>query len=276
MAWRYRRTWSGPVRAVILDWAGTAVDHGCRAPARVFVEVLREEGVAISVERARGPMGVHKREHLRRLCALPEVSETWARVHGRPLDDADQERMYARLVELQIACLPAHAAPIPGCLEAVDALRARGVRVGSTTGYTPEMLAVLREAAAGHGYVPDCAVSAGEVPEGRPAPFLCFAAAMRLGVWPVEACVKVGDTPVDIEAGLNAGMWTVGVALTGNLVGLTAEEWGALAAERRAELRRRAYAALHAAGAHFVIDGIGDLPVCVDEIESCLRRGERP
>src|SRR5262245_29285556 len=45
------------LKAIIFDWAGTTVDHGSRAPVRVFVEILKRSGVAITEAEARGPMG---------------------------------------------------------------------------------------------------------------------------------------------------------------------------------------------------------------------------
>ena len=60
MTFTYQRTYRGPVKLVILDWAGTTMDYGCYAPAVVFVEVYKRKGVEISMEEARLPMGAHK------------------------------------------------------------------------------------------------------------------------------------------------------------------------------------------------------------------------
>ncbi|MCB9758600.1 MAG: phosphonoacetaldehyde hydrolase [Alphaproteobacteria bacterium] len=274
--WRNQRVFGGPVRAVILDWAGTAVDHGSCAPAGVFVRAFANAGVTVSMAAARRPMGVAKREHVRQMCADPEVAAAWQTAHGRPSTVTDEDALYADAAALQIACLPDFADPIAGVPEVVEALRRRGVRVAGTTGYTREMLDVLAEAAAARGYAPEMRVGASEVVEGRPAPFMIFEAMSRLGVWPVQAVVKAGDTPVDIEAGLNAGVWTVGVALTGNMVGLNAPELAALSDDQRADRLRVARQQLLDAGAHYVVDGVRDLLPVIDDIEARLARGERP
>jgi phosphonoacetaldehyde hydrolase len=49
--------YTGPVRAVVLDWAGTAVDFGCMGPVAVFQEVFARRGVEVTVHEARAPMG---------------------------------------------------------------------------------------------------------------------------------------------------------------------------------------------------------------------------
>lgn len=264
------------VRAVIFDWAGTTVDHGCMAPVGVFVEVFRRHGVTVTAAQAREPMGTHKREHIRRMCAMPAVAAAWKAVHGTGPTDADVDALYVEATPLQIEVLPDHAEPIPGTLDAVAKLRAQGIRIGSTTGYNREQLDVLVAAAAKQGFEPEVAVAASEVPEGRPSPYLCWTAAMRLGAWPASACVKVGDTPVDIEAGRNAGFWTIGVARTGNLVGLTLAELRALPFEEQFERSEAAQETLRRAGAHYAVDSIADVPACVRLIEQRLARGERP
>jgi phosphonoacetaldehyde hydrolase len=92
----------------------------------------------------------------------------------------------------------------------------------------------------------------------------------------VRNCVKVDDTVTGIEEGLRAGMWTVGVTMTGNEVGLPQEELSALPPQTRADLARDAAARLRAAGAHYVIDGIGQLMPVIDDIEARMAHGEQP
>jgi phosphonoacetaldehyde hydrolase len=138
------------------------------------------------------------------------------------------------------------------------------------------MMDILAPEAAKRGYQPDSIVCPDEVPAGRPYPWMCYQNAMQLGVYPMQAMVKVGDTLVDIEEGLNAGMWTVGLALTGNLVGLNEAELSALSAGEKDQARQKASAQLYGAGAHYVIDGIWDLPQVLQQIDECLSRGEHP
>lgn len=262
--------------AVIFDWAGTVVDHGCMAPAGMFVELFRERGVALDVRTARGPMGTHKREHLRQLCALPDVQRQWLAVHGTLPDEAAQDALFPLASRMQIEALPRHSEVIAGAVQVVDALRARGLRIGSTTGYVRAMLDVVAERAAAQGYVPDVAVAADEVREGRPAPYLLWKAAEAVGAWPAAACVNVGDTPVDMKAGRSAGMWSVGITLTGNEVGLTAHELAALSPEAREAEHQRVAGLLRAAGAHATIRGLHELPSTLEALQGRLGGGERP
>ena len=256
------------ITAVILDWAGTAVDHGSCAPVGIFVELFARRGVEVSTAEAREPMGTHKREHIRRMSVMPRVAEAWVEANGAAITDEDIDAMYAEAASLQADVAPRFAQPIEGVVELVGELRARGIQVGSTTGYPKGVLDAVRAEAARRGYEPDCAVAASEVQAGRPAPFLCWEAARRLGAWPAHGIVKVGDTVVDVQAGKNAGFWSVGVARTGNLVGLTAAELAALSDAERDRRVAAARATLFDAGADFVIDEPLELLGVLDQIEA--------
>lgn len=273
---RFRRSYVGQLRAVILDWAGTTMDYGCYAPAVVFVEVFGRKGVEITMAEAREPMGAHKKVHIRKISKLPRVAEAWRDVHGRNCDENDVEEMFADFVPLQLACLAEYADLVPGTLEAVDAFRSRGLKIGSTTGYTNAMMDLLRDEAKQRGYEPDVSVCATDVPAGRPEPWMCLANAMRLGVYPMESLVKVGDTLPDIEEGLNAGMWTIGLAKTGNEMGLNEREIAELDSEQYEMLLDRARSRMLMTGAHYVVDSIADVDPLLDQINERLARGERP
>jgi phosphonoacetaldehyde hydrolase len=268
--------YTGPILAVVLDWAGTAVDYGCVGPVAVFIEVFKRRGVEVTTAEARGPMGLMKKDHVRRMCETESVATKWQKVHGRRPDESDVDAMYEDVEPLMVSSVGTTAEPIPGLHEALKEFRKAGIRVGSCTGYTAPIMAVLAEEARKRGYVPDSVVCPSDVPAGRPYPWMCYQNAMNLRVYPMAAMVKVGDTVSDIEEGLNAGMWTIGVTKTGNELGLTEPEVAALAPE---ELRKRLGAVrlrLHAAGAHYVAESIESCPDLIAVINGRLARGERP
>jgi phosphonoacetaldehyde hydrolase len=221
-------------------------------------------------------MGMHKRDHLRAITKMPAVADAWRKVRGRAVEEADIDELFDTFVPLQIGCLADHADLIPGCLDAVTAMRERGIKIGSSTGYDAEMMRLVAAEAAKRGFAPDAAVCGSDVPGGRPAPWMCMENARRLGVYPVEAIVKVDDTVPGIEAGLNCGMWTIAVAKTGNDIGLSREEVESLPKDDYDQRLAAAYQRLTQAGAHYVIDGIGDILPCLDEIGRRLANGEKP
>ena len=276
MTFSYKRVYRGPIEAVLLDWAGTTMDFGCMAPAVVFVEVFKRQRVPITMEEARAPMGAHKRVHIQRISELDSVRKRWQETHGRPPNDDDVSAMFAEFVPLQLECLSTYSALIPGTLEAIAALRKRGIKIGSTTGYLTEMMKINQADAKWQGYEPDVTVCASDVPAGRPYPYMCLQNAIKLGVSTVQACVKIDDTVPGVEEGLNAGMWTIGLAVSGNEVGLMLNEWQALPAAEQKAKRERAYLRMQQCGAHYTVDTIADIMPCIDDIQARIGRGETP
>jgi phosphonoacetaldehyde hydrolase len=276
MSFRYQRRYQGPVRGVILDWAGTTVDHGCMAPAATFIEAFHGFGVEITPAEARAPMGMAKWHHIQAITRQPRVAEAWRERHGALPGDAEVDRLYDRFLPLQVETVARHSDVIDGVAKTVVDLRAAGLKIGSTTGYPREVAAVVSEVAAAQGYTPDAVVCAGDTRLGRPGPYMAFKAMIDLELSPVEAVVKVGDTVVDVEEGLNAGLWSVGVAATGNEVGLTAADFAALPADRRQSFLAAARAKLLGAGAHYVIDRLTELPAVIDDITRRLQQGKKP
>ncbi|HED13728.1 MAG TPA: phosphonoacetaldehyde hydrolase [Gammaproteobacteria bacterium] len=276
MPFKYQRSYHGPVEAVILDWAGTTMDYGCMAPAAVFMDVFERQGVPISMEEARVPMGAHKRVHIQQLTEMDSIRKRWQEKFAREPNDDDVSRMFADFVPSQIACLSTYSTLIPGAIDSIKALRSDGIKIGTTTGYLTEMVAVNLKDAKTQGYEPDVTVCASDVPAGRPYPYMCLLNAIRLGVTTMEACVKVDDTVPGIDEGLNAGMWTVGFAVSGNEVGLSLGDWSSLSASEQTKKRSKAYQRLLQSGAHYVVDSIADLLPCIDDIQTRIAHGEKP
>jgi phosphonoacetaldehyde hydrolase len=266
----------GGLQAVVFDWAGTVIDHGSRAPMGVFVKAFERFGVEISIAEARGPMGMAKRDHIRTLLEAPRIAGAWEKAQGSRPDEAAVDRVYEVFVPMNVEAVTDFCDMIEGAVPAVDRLRARGLRIGSTTGYTREIMARVLPLAARQGYAPDNLVCAGDLAAGRPSPLMMYRTFLDLGVWPASAVVKVDDTEVGIAEGLNAGCWTVGIALTGNAFGLTPEETAALAPQEFARLRDEAVSKLVRSGAHYVIDSVAGIDPVIDAIEGRLARGERP
>ncbi|WP_010176890.1 phosphonoacetaldehyde hydrolase [Pseudomonas sp. PAMC 25886] len=264
------------LQAVVLDWAGTVVDFGSFAPTQIFVEAFGEFGVAVSLEEARGPMGMGKWDHIRTLCNLPQIAERYRAVFDRLPTDEDVTALYERFMPLQIEKIALHSAVIPGALEAIKTLRGQGLKIGSCSGYPAVVMAKVVELARQNGYVADHVVATDEVPNGRPHPAQALANVIALGISDVAACVKVDDTWPGILEGRSAGMWTVALTCSGNALGLTYEQYKALPAAELALERARIAQMFEGSRPHYLIDTIVELPAVIDDINARLARGETP
>lgn len=262
-----------PLKAVVFDWAGTMIDFGSRAPVLALCKLFEAAGVPVSEAEARAQMGMAKRDHIRALLAQPRVAQAWATTHGRAADEADGDALFARIEPMMRAAARECAELIPGAADMAQRLQAAGVRIGSCTGYTRDMMADMLPMAAEQGYRPDHLVCAGDTPAGRPSPLMLWANLVALGVWPAAACVKVDDAEVGIAEGLAAGTWVVGVAASGNALGLSRADYNALNPDDRAARVAAARERLLAAGAHQVIDTVADLPAALAQLPLDLPAG---
>ncbi|MFA5123040.1 phosphonoacetaldehyde hydrolase [Zavarzinia sp.] len=264
------------LQAVVFDWAGTIVDFGSRAPMGAFVEAYARLGVAISIAEARKPMGLPKRAHIAALMADPAIAERWRVARGHLPGEADIDEVYRVFVPLNEAVVTDYADLIPGAVATVRQCRARGLKIGSTTGYVRSIMERLVPVAAAAGYVPENLVCAGDLAGGRPGPLMMYRTFADLGVYPPAAVVKVDDTEPGILEGKAAGTWTVGLAVSGNMVGLSRAEWEALPEAEQQVLRAAAIEKHKAIGADYVIDSVADLMPVLDAIEARLAKGEKP
>ncbi|WP_103106644.1 phosphonoacetaldehyde hydrolase [Brevibacillus reuszeri] len=264
------------MKAVVFDWAGTMVDYGCFAPLAVFLQVFKNRGIELSAEEAREPMGMLKRDHIQALCRMERVAGLWQEKYGRLPDESDVDALYADFEPMLMETLHQYATPVPGAIQLVERLRSQGLKIGSTTGYTREMMAVVTKAAKEQGYAPDVLVTPSDMPAGRPYPWMCYQNAILLDVYPMSEMVKVGDTTSDMKEGRNAGMWTVGVLKGGSELGLAQEEVAHMAADELEERMAKTSERLRAAGAHYVIEEIGLLDEVLEKIKLRQAAGERP
>ena len=274
----FERSYRGRVKALVLDWSGTTADAYVIAPAVVFVEVFKNQGIEISMKEARGPMGLRKDLHIKALTETPEIRERWKSVHGPYPDQPDVDRMFADFVPAQLECLPKYTGLLPGVAEVTQRLQKQGIKIGSSTGFVRSMVDVLEAAAKQQGYVPDASVAGDEVEQGaRPRPFMVYRNLDLMDAWPIQSVIKVDDTIGGIGEGLNAGCWSVGVARYSNYMNVNSLEEADNIPED--EIQRRLAETreiLQKSGAHYVIDSLADIEPVIADINQRLARGEKP
>ena len=264
------------LKAVVFDWAGTVIDFGSFAPMGVFVEAFSRFGIEVTIAEAREPMGRPKWDHIDAMLKQPRIRELWTAHYGKAPTAADVDAVYEVFVPMNEEVVHKFADLVPGTIEVVGALRQRGLKIGSTTGYTRSIMERVLPLAKAQGYEVDNLVCAGDLPHGRPTPMNMYKCFLDLDVWPANAVVKIDDTGVGIDEGVAAGCWTVGLALSGNEAGLTPQEVATMAPDALAKVREHASGVLKKHGAHYVIDTVADLMPVIEDIERRLAAGERP
>ena len=225
---------------IIFDWAGTTVDYGCFAPVKAFIEAFEQYGITPTLEEVRKPMGMLKIDHVRTMLSMERISGLWEEKQGRKWTEEDVQEVYELSESKILEIVHNYAEPKPYVVETVNKLREMGLKIGSTTGYTDEMMALVVPKAAELGYAPDCWFSPDSTnKKGRPYPYMIFRNMEKLELKDVSRVMKVGDTVADILEGKNAGMVTVGILEGSSVMGLTQEEYEALTPEAREAADKR-------------------------------------
>ncbi|MDD2968112.1 MAG: phosphonoacetaldehyde hydrolase [Lachnospiraceae bacterium] len=245
------------IDTIIFDWAGTTVDYGSFAPVQAFIEAFKQFGVEPTTEEVRKPMGMLKHDHIRTMMQMPRISRLWEEKHGKAWTEEDVDAVYLASETGIMKILKNFVEPKPYVLDTVAELKKMGIKIGSTTGYTDEMMEIVVPAAKAAGYEPDAWFTPNAVGNmGRPYPYMIFKNMEALKCTSVERVMKVGDTLSDIKEGKNAGMTAVGIIEGSSVMGLSQEEYEAMSIERRKVEDARVREAYKEAGADYVIQDI--------------------
>ncbi|MGM0212517.1 phosphonoacetaldehyde hydrolase [Enterococcus sp. AZ109] len=248
------------VNTIIFDWAGTTVDYGCMAPVMAFKNAFLEKGIELTFDEIRGPMGRLKRDHIAILLELPSVQEQWLAAFGQSTQESDIDAIYERFEALLFENLAENSKLKPETAEVVSQLQAKGIKIGSTTGYTSEMMEVVTAVAKDAGYAPDFYVTPDAVGNmGRPYPYMIYQNMKHFKNMAVSEVVKVGDTVSDILEGKNAGVFTIAVIEGSSEVGLSLEEYNALPTADKDHLIQKVTHRFYEAGADLCILNLTEL-----------------
>jgi phosphonoacetaldehyde hydrolase len=254
------------IECVILDWAGTTIDFGCFAPVNAFIKSFADIVIDISTTEVRISLGMSKIEHIRHLLRMERINNQFRNTYHRDWNEEDVVNLNQSFEKYLFATLTDYTFPIPHVVETVDLLRQKGIKIGSTTGYTRAMMDTVEPAARSNGYFPDNCVTPDGLPSGRPAPFMIYRNMIDLNVPHTDCIIKVGDTMEDIREGLNAKVWTIGVIIGSSELGLSETEANNLP---KPELQKKTAAVrnkMTEAGAHYVIETMAELSEIIKQI----------
>lgn len=271
------------IKLVILDNSGTTNDCGVCAPAIAFCRLFEKYGMGITLEEARRPMGLFKKDHIRAILKMERVGLLFKELFGREWEEEDVEKMFSDFVPIQMGCLEEYSDLIPGIAKTLAQVREMyGVKIGLTTGFNEEMSELMLKKAKEQGYIPDTRTSSSQVPKGRPYWYMVEENMRQAGVIDPEEVLKVGDTCGDMQEGKAirsispSGTWTLGLSTTGNYVGKLWEEIIKTPGDVLQGEQQVAEALLYKAGADYVAPNLNSLPIIIELINARLAAGETP
>jgi phosphonatase-like hydrolase len=195
------------VQLVVFDIAGTTLqDNGNVATA--FSAAMKEQGYRISDEEVNPLMGYKKPLAIRMLLEKYEQDPaliTESLIHA----------IHDRFVELMIHYYKTGSGvvPLPGVDSVFAYLRKNGVKIGLDTGFSKDIAeAIIDRLGWAKDGIVNYVVASDEVPSGRPAPFMIRKMMEEANISDPLRVVKIGDTEVDINEGINAGcLFSIGI-----------------------------------------------------------------
>jgi len=193
------------IKLVVFDMAGTIVeDRG--DVVRAFANALVENGVPFVEDELKKWKGASKREVIRHFV-----------LQANPKSDVERkvETSYRSFRAELERCYSERLAPVGGALETFRWCRERGILLATTTGFYREISDLILNQTGWQEYFA-ANITSSDVREGRPAPYMIFRAMEATGVKSVRQAINVGDTPLDLQSGSNAGVAGVVGVLTGS------------------------------------------------------------
>ncbi|MFJ9037118.1 phosphonatase-like hydrolase [Streptomyces sp. NPDC102406] len=198
------------IELAVFDMAGTTIEeHG--AVYEALRHAVESTGVPVASADLQAWMGTDKRE------AIAALVRIGGGTPGAELVER-QYGVFRTFLKQRYEQVPPR--PVAHADKVLVELRARGVKVALTTGFSDDVALPLLASlgwSTGEGGNLDAVVTADEVRRGRPAPYMIHRAMEKTGVVDVRAVLVAGDTAVDLEAGTNAGAGVVVGVLTGQL-----------------------------------------------------------
>jgi len=187
------------IRLVVLDVGGTIVQDRGDVP-KALERAFANHGLSVTPAEIAGLRGASKREVVQHFAGAAGRKDLIAAIYGD----------FSRQIIDSYKAVP----PIAGAEEAFKKMRANGLRLATTTGFDREITNSIMTRLGWQKYFA-AMITSDDVAEGRPAPFMIFHSMESARVNSVREVVAVGDTPLDLEAGTNAGLRGVIGVLSG-------------------------------------------------------------
>ena len=261
------------IKACIFDLGGTIVDKYSLSPLLSLQKAYSLKKLYVPNKLIIKDMGKHKFEHIRELCN-ENLINTQFRIHNdRDISTIDMESIFNDFNDIQIQYMNMNLNIIPETSSIIHYLRQNDIKVGITTGFNNVQMNIAVDKLRYNHIIIDSAVSSEF--SSRPLPHMIRKNMNNLQIEDPKQVIKIDDTCVGIQEGINAGCYTVGVARWSvnmdmfSLDTLTKEAFTEacfnhtdIINHKLIESRRR----LKEAGADFVIDTLDELPSIIKSI----------
>ena len=261
-----RRSLDSGIRLAVFDWAGTLVDHGGLAHVEAMIAAFETVGVCVSAAQVRWATRGRVREQIEHLLRVPHILRAFERAHGHSPRERDRETIYRSLQAAQHSAIERHATLIDGALGCIGYMRERGIAITTITDCEPTAHELLVARAAAQGLNPDYCASCEAPVAGGSEPFQILSCMERFGIKRPREVLLVAGAARQIEASGHVGCISVGVASSGEEVGLSGQAFAQLELREQNALLAHAHRSLREVHASFVVDTMLELPLVLERL----------
>ena len=193
------------IRLIVLDVGGTIIQDRGDVPD-ALQGAFAKHGMTVTPDEIALWRGASKREVVRHFAGERSTAKGAAR-------DALVAAIYADFSARVIEAYKG-VPPIAGAETAFQKLLQSGCLLASSTGFGREIAASIFHRLGWEKYFA-AVITSDDVAQGRPSPYMIFHAMESTRVANVAEVIAVGDTPLDLRAGTNAGVRGVIGVLSG-------------------------------------------------------------
>ncbi len=207
-----------PIQLVVFDLAGTTVKDE-KEVYHCLMKAADKTGLPVDGDRLNSMMGWSKKQVFQTLWAEQLSPE-------HPDWETKVEASYSEFKQvLENHYCTQSVQPTAGCLELFAWLKSQKIKIALNTGFYREVTDIIlhrlgwdlgldRNYVGSSESVIQASVTPSEIynSEGRPAPYMIQKAMYKLGIKDSQKVIVIGDTPSDLQAGINANcLWSLGV-----------------------------------------------------------------
>ncbi|MBB6500614.1 HAD-IA family hydrolase [Pedobacter cryoconitis] len=193
------------IKLVVFDMAGTTVSDE-NYVAQSFQQAMEKHGYNVKLEDVNPLMGYEKPLAIQMMLDKYETDVL-------KINEEIIHQIHTEFVNIMIDFYThsQEIKPLPNVENTFEELRAMGIKIGLDTGFSKNIADLIISRLQWEDKI-DIMVASDEVKNGRPYPDMINQIKTRLNIQPEDLIVKVGDTEVDINEGINAGCkYVVGV-----------------------------------------------------------------
>ena len=262
------------IRCVIFDLGGTLIDKYSMSPLVNLRKAFAFQYVNLCNSLITKDMGMKKLDHIYALAKEDSFKEQFKQVYGRHHDESDLFDIYNIFCSLQRKSLRTDVELIPETKKTIDYLRERDIKIGVTTGFSKDQMNIALDLLHKHDIIPDASVSSTCFNHpGRPNPYMIHHLMNELKISDPRKILKVDDTCVGIQEGLNAGCLTVGVARWSINMNVTSEEeQDNLTDKTIKEKLNKSRSILLKEDPTYLINTLDELKYCIDPLYLNLKK----